>query len=175
MNCDRAEIGEQAQLFAQTEEPLFGAYRGIGIVPAWPPDGAEDDGVGAAADVHRGRRQRVTEGIDGDPTDGCLREREVVPESLGYRQERPARLADHLRADTVSRQEGERGRGHVTVPRMPPLRSTNALFRPATKARAEPSTTSVDTPRPEYVTDPTWMITFTSAMASAPEVSGLTR
>ena len=175
MNPDRPQVGVEVELPPQRQEARLGPRLGIRVVPTRTTDGAEQDRVGSAARLERGRGQGVAVAVDGATTDGPFLERERVSVALGDGIEHLARFGDDLRPDPVPGQEDDEAFRHESSPPRTLPRSITALLSAETNARAEPSTTSVDTPRPEYVVAPTWMMTLTSAMASAPAVTGFTR
>ena len=97
----RAQVGVEAHPLAQAEQALLGARRvGVGGVPFRAADGAEQDGVGAAA----GLEDLVGEGgavlVDRDAADQPLVELE-----LAERLEQLAGGADDLGADPVAGQD----------------------------------------------------------------------
>ena len=70
---DRAQVGVEAEALAKAEQALLGARRvGIGAVPLRAADGAEQDGVGAAAGVEDLVGERRAELVDGGAADRVL-------------------------------------------------------------------------------------------------------
>ena len=64
-----AEIGEQAQFLAQTQNGLLGAQRAIELVVLPVADGAEQNGVGFFGELERGGRQGMAVGVVGGAAD----------------------------------------------------------------------------------------------------------
>src|SRR5439155_4215028 len=88
----------------QLEQSLLRPDR-RGRAPPRSADGAQQDGVGAAAESGGLVRQRYTRSLDGDSPDGCLAKIECVPVQLAHRGEDAYRFRGHFRTDAVARQD----------------------------------------------------------------------
>ena len=98
---DRTQVGVEAHPLAEPEQPLLGARRvGVGRVPFRAADGAEQDGVGAAA----GLEHLVGEG-DAVGVDRAAAEQSLVEIELAEGLEQLPRGGDDLGADPVAGQE----------------------------------------------------------------------
>ena len=100
---DGAQVGEQSQRLAHAQQPLFGAYRRFGVVVVFGvADGAEQHGVGFAADFVRLLRVGIPRGVDGAGAHQCFAVGEVVRILPGDAVQRLDGLRDDLRTDAVA-------------------------------------------------------------------------
>ena len=97
----RAQVGVEAHPLAQAEQALLGARRvGVGRVPFRAADGAEQDGVGAAAGLEHLVGERDAVGVD-----RAAAHQPLVELELAQRLEQPPRGGDDLGPDPVAGQE----------------------------------------------------------------------
>jgi hypothetical protein len=99
------QVGEQAELLADAQQPLLRPRVDGHVVPARSPDGAEQHGpaVPRARDHLVGERGAV--GVDRRAADETLFERELDAGRGRRRLEHATRLLRHLRAHSVSGQD----------------------------------------------------------------------
>ena len=108
----RPDVGKQAKVLAQAQEPRLRPRLVRHAVPLRPADGAEDDGVG---------RMRLRHGFFGDgdlmglvarAADQLLLGFEIRDAGLGEEAEEPFHLGHHFRTDAVAGEKEELVRGH---------------------------------------------------------------
>ena len=99
---DGADVGENAHVGADVEQALLGAHGGVGVVPLWAADGAEEHGVvvaGHGADVI-GEGDAVL--VDGDAADVPVGQVEAVAEGPAGGLEGADALIGDLGANAVA-------------------------------------------------------------------------
>ncbi len=143
----------------------------VTVIPSWAPDSSKE----------RSRRREARRTARGSPSAAwaSTRLRLTATSANSPATKKPLRATrtrTTVRPSQGSIQLPPWGEARITRLRPQAVAARVAfLLSASTKAWAEPSTTSVSTARPENVWSPTRTTTFTSAMASAPEVTGTTR
>ena len=101
-----AQIGIQAELFADGEKALFGT-RVIGIsgLPFWTAHRSKQHGISRARCLERFCRKRGAQRIDGCAADKRLTTCKRHTEALGDTVEHLLRLTHDFRPDTITRQQ----------------------------------------------------------------------
>ena len=102
----RADVAEQPQLFAEFQQPLFGAHPGTGVIVVFGvADGPEEDGVGGLAQSQGLIRERTSGLVNGNSPHGGLHEFKLMAEGLFYGLQAGNRLGGNFRADSVAREQ----------------------------------------------------------------------
>src|SRR5437764_9772532 len=94
----RTEVGEQAQVLAQSQDRLLGTELALQLVVLPVADGAEQHGVGLLGELQRGLGQRMAVAVVRDAADIGYFQLELQVEDL----EDLDGLIDDLRADAVA-------------------------------------------------------------------------
>ena len=102
----RAQVGVEAQAFADREQALLGADLGARVVPLRAAHRAQQHGVGLLRDRQRLGRQRRPGLVDRRAADQRFAQRESVSPSLTDRRQHTRRLRDHFGTDSIPRQNG---------------------------------------------------------------------
>ncbi len=100
MHEQRAQVGEQAERFAQAEQTFLRTARPA--LPLRPANRAQQHGVSAAACGQGVRRQRVAGGVYRGAADQVSLECEAPAETLADAFKHLARDERHLRPDSVA-------------------------------------------------------------------------
>ena len=109
MGHDGAKIGEQPEGLAQLQKPLFRTHRRAGVGPLGAAHRAQENGVGAPAQLERHGRQRLAARVDGRAADQRRFESKRVAMPLRDARQRAHRLGGHFRADAVAAQYRDQG------------------------------------------------------------------
>ena len=72
VNQCRAQIGEQTELFANSQQALFRTHSSRQLIVLWATDGTEQNCIGRLCQFQRARRQRITLLIVAGAPDGRL-------------------------------------------------------------------------------------------------------
>jgi hypothetical protein len=105
----RKEIGEEAELLADTQQggALGALFLRDGRVAVGQAHRAEQNGIGAAAQLERGVGQGLARGVDAGPADGRLGDVELQGKLVAHGTEDAQGLPHDFRADAIASQRGD--------------------------------------------------------------------
>jgi len=107
MHADRAQIGVNAELFAQAEQALLGSLLRIGIVPPRTTHCAQQYRVRRSTDVERLARQRSSASVESAASNQTVTQLEAVAKTLTDGLKNAHAFCDHLRTDPVAGENGD--------------------------------------------------------------------
>ena len=105
----RTEIGEEAELLADTQQggALGALFLRDGRVAVGQAHRAEQNGIGAAAQLERGVGQGLARGVNAGPADGRLGDVELQGKLVAHGTEDAQGLPHDFRADAIASQRGD--------------------------------------------------------------------
>ena len=156
---DGAEVGEEAELLADAQQPVLGPGLSRGVVPLGAAHGAEEDRVGAPAHLERLVGQGRAEAIDGDPAHEPLAIGEAVAEQLADPVQDARALGRDLGADAVAAQDRDGEVHGAYPPTRQAARARRSMGEPADTTPRFAMRPSVDGGRPRSARPPAYLAT----------------
>ena len=127
---DGTQIRVYPEQRPQREETRFRSQVAGRLIERGVAHRAQQHGIGTLHGGARLGRQRIAGGSHSRGADGKTREGDLHLEALAHRLEHPLRLGDHLGADAVARQDGNRERRHARLRSKSAIRDSWRRVRP---------------------------------------------